>query len=193
MGTLLVDTLQNTSGGPLLGWTLLTETTASGESTIDVLGLTNEYAMYKFIWNGLQPTLDSSTDLWVRTDSDNGVSFDAGTSDYSWGVHRISFEFIPDHVIQNDTSDSQIQINGDDSLGENPNELMDLELTLFNPSGTEYTKFKWETTYFENGKDGEHISGFGMRKSAADVDAVRFLYSAGNIAVGTLKVYGVRK
>ena len=195
MGTLLADTIQTTTGGPCLGWTLLSTTVASGDMTIEITDLTNEYAMYKFVWTGLAPATESTTKLFMRTDSDNGASFDAGTSDYAWSNHRISMTGSPAHDPEGDNSDSEMQINGNDALGTNANELMDIEITCFNPSGTEYTKFKWEGTYFDSAATplGNHIMGAGVRLSAADVDAVQFLYSTGNIEVGTLKVYGVRK
>jgi hypothetical protein len=31
----------------------------------------------------------------------------------------------------------------------------------------------------------------GMRRSAADVDAIRFLFSSGNIASGEFRLYGI--
>ncbi len=196
MGTLLVDTIQSTSGGPFLGWTLLSTTVASGDATIDITDLTDEYAMYKFVWTGLAPATESTTKFFMRTDSDNGASFDAGASDYAWSNHRVSMLVsTPAHDPEGDDSDSEMQINGNDALGTNANELMDVEITCFNPSGTEYTKFKWEGMYFDAGATplGNHIIGAGIRLSAALVDAVQFLYSTGNIEVGTLKVYGVRK
>ena len=191
MGTLLADTIQSTSGGPFLGWTLLSTTVASGVATVDITGLTDEYAMYKFIWTGLAPATESTTKFFMRTDSANGVSFD--TSGYGWTNHRVAMAIGGDHDPEGDDSDSEMQINGNDALGTNANELMDVEITCFNPSGTEYTKFKWEGSYFDAGVLGNHIVGAGVRLSAALVDAVQFLYSTGNIEVGTLKVYGVRK
>ena len=192
MSTITANNVTRVDGGPVLGWALLSTTVASADATIDVTGLNSDYFMYKFVWYGVQPDTESTTKFHIRTSSDNGASFDAGVSDYAWGNHRVSMTTSPAHDPEGDNADSEIQINGNDALGTNANELMDLEITLFNPSATEYTKVKWEGTYFDAGVLGNHIVGAGVRLSAAAVDGVRFLYSTGNISVGTLKVYGVR-
>lgn len=190
MSTLLADTIQTTSGGPLLGWTLVAETTASGESTIDVINLTSEYAMYKFIWSDLVPQLDGAT-IQMRTSSNNGSSWDSSSTHYAWTVHANSMSTSPSHIVNGDNSDSKIRIL--DDLGDSLNETNAIEITLFNPSGTEWTKFKWEG-FRINSSGVKHLHfGSCMRLSAADVNGVRFFMSSGNIESGILKVYGVRK
>jgi len=192
MTIIRVNQVQDHAGMGLSGWEFIETQTASGDATIDVLGLSS-HVVYKFFWSGLQPATESTTKFFMRTDSANGASFDAGTSDYSWVNHRISMTPTEAHDPEGDNADSEIQINGNDALGNAANELMDLEITLFNPSGTEYTKVKWEGLYLDSAATplGNHLWGAGARRSAAAVDAVRFLYSTGNISTGTLKVYGL--
>ncbi len=194
--TLITTNLTDGSGAALLGggWDFIKTQVASGNPTIDVINLSSDYFVYKFIWSGLAPATESTTKFYIRTSSTNGSTWDGGGTNYAWSNHRVSMTGSPAHDPEGDNSDSEIQINGNDALGTNANELMDLEITLFNPSGTEYTKFKWEGVYFDNAATplGNHIIGAGVRLSAADVNGVRFLMSSGNIASGTLWVYGIK-
>ncbi len=190
MSTITANNVMKVDGSPVLGWTLLSTTVASGDATIDITGLTSDYFAYKFIWYAIQPATDDR-DIWMRTSSDNGISWDSAGSDYAWAVHEVSMATSPIHIVGGDSADSEISVI--DSCGSATNETNDYEITLFNPSGTEYTKFKWEGfTVISVAAAAEHVTGAGVRLEAAAVNGVRFLFETGNIAQGTLKVYGVR-
>ena len=194
--TLVTTNLTDGSGAALLGggWDFIETQVASGDATIDVINLSSDYFVYKFIWYGVQPATESTTKFYIRTSSTNGSTWDGGSTNYAWANHRVSMATSPAHDPEGDNSDSEIQVNGNDALGTNANELMDLEVTLFNPAGTEFTKVKWEGCYFDSAATplGNHIVGAGIRLSAAAVNGVRFIYSTGNIEVGTLWVYGIK-
>jgi len=175
----------------MAAWELLSTTTASNDATIDITNLSSTHFVFKFIWYGLDPVTDGA-EFFMRTDSDNGASFDAGTSDYGWVHHHVEMDpTTPAHAVTGDNADSEIQLFV--NHGSAANELGDIEITLFNPSGTEFTKVKWKGLYFNSALSRyAHVMGAGVRLSAANVDAVRFLYSTGNINAGTLKVYGIK-
>jgi len=188
-----VDEIQNHAGGLIKGsdaWELLQTQVASASATIDVIDvITSDYFLYKFFWYAIKPTTDSR-DLFMRTSTDNGGAWDGAASDYAWCTHRIAFEDQSTAVVGDD-ADSEIELIP--LAGSATNETSDLEVTLFNPSGTEFTKFKWELLYTNVQAEYRHLVGAGMRLSAADVTGVRFLFESGStIASGTLKVYGLR-
>ncbi len=197
--TLVTTNLTDPSGAALLGggWDFIETQVVSGSpATIDVINLSSDYFVYKFIWWGLQPTTDQ-VHFWIRTSSTNGSTWDGGGTNYAWVNHAVSMETSPDHDVQGDNSDSRIEVVGDDSethfLGNDANEDTDWEFTLFNPSGTEYTKLKWEGLFVHQFSSVRfHSIGAGVRLEAAAVNGVRFLMSTGNIASGTLWVYGIK-
>lgn len=188
MTIIRVDRVENHGGISLPRWELLQTQTASGDATIDVIDVIGSHVMYKFFWYGFQPATDIQP-FYLRTSTDNGGAWDAGVSDYAFSWHNVSMATSPVHSVAGDDADAQIQIMG--NVGNAANELCDLEITLFNPSGTEYTKFKWEGFRMNLTTVGLHVVGAGVRLSAADVTGVRFLFDTGNIASGTLKVYGL--
>jgi hypothetical protein len=59
------------------------------------------------------------------------------------------------------------------------------------PSATVYTEAIWQLNYWRDNGAQSRIQGGGARLSAADVDAVRFLFSSGNITSGTIRMYGI--
>ncbi len=193
-GTIQTENLLDLDNKPLDGWTLLSTTVVSGTpSEIDVINLSSDYFAYKFVWYAIKPATDG-VDLYIRTSSD-GVSWDSTGSDYAWARHGGKIDTTPSHVVAGDNLDAQINTVID--KGAAANENADMEITLFNPSGTEYTKFIWNSI----GRPSEDITGSvdpwrwiggGIRLEAAAVNGVRFLMSSGNITSGTLWVYGIK-
>jgi len=150
--------------------------------------LSSDYYMYKFVWYGIQPVSDARFEM--QTSSDNGVSFDSGASDYDYIAHQVTMATSPAHTVVGNDNATRIQFVED--AGNLANELIDLEITLFSPLRTEYTQIKFEGTSLDDTIVGTHIIGGGVRLEAAAVNGVRFFFNTGNIATGTLKVYGVR-
>ena len=166
-------------------WDLLTTVTASNDTSIDITGLSSKHFAYKFVWAAIAH--DSSGHLRIRTDANNGVSFDEGVSDYAWAAHRVSMQTTPAIPVDGDDASDFIRTSFF------PQVSGEIIVTLFNPSGTEFTKMVWEGVHnFSTGSGRANVVGGGMRRSAALVDALQFFNSTGNIASGTLKVYGLR-
>lgn len=171
-------------------WDLLETVVASADATIDIINLSSKHFAFKFVWSDIQPA-NNDVDLWMRTDANNGASFDAGASDYQWTVHRITMETSPTHAVVADGADSEMHM-GATVFGNAANEFANFEIILFDPSATSFTKFVWAGTRVNASAIRDQSQAGCMRNSAALVDAVRFLFSAGNISVGTLKIYGLR-
>lgn len=170
---------------------LLASKTASASSSLDFTELDNgTYSRYLFVFKNVKPTTDTA-DLYVRTSTDGGSTYDAGVSDYTWGV-------------QGTTGSTTTQ---DASAGSNAGRLTTGAVGLGNaaaeyglsgeikligaPNTSVYTEYYGYVTYW--GQTGFHtrVHVGGARLSAADVDAVRFIMSTGTIASGTIELYGL--
>ena len=64
---------------------------------------------------------------------------------------------------------------------------------LAHPSNTNFTYFKTHVDQKDAGGLSIAFVGGGRRLSAADVNGVRFYMNTGNIASGTIKMYGCCK
>ncbi len=173
-------------------WDLIETVIADADTTVDIINLSSTYFVYKFAWSDMQPGTTSTT-LMMRTDANNGASFDAGTSDYAYANHRLAMDpTSPAHAVRGEDSFTSMEIQINLETGSNAHSSF--ELLLFNPSDTEYTKAVWAGTIRATiGSFWIHNTGAGIRLSAALVDAVRFFFSSSaTVLVGTLKVYGMK-
>ncbi len=170
---------------------LLASQTASNDATINVTGLSSVYQAFVFVWSGLQPVTNAVFFL-MRTSTDGGTIYDAGASDYAHVSHRVQIATTATHDIGGDEADDRIELWDNAQFGNAANEFSAFEIMLFNPLGTNETKVVWEGVVVNSSTLGQAITGSGVRLSAANVDAIRFLFSSGNISVGTLKVYGIK-
>ena len=64
-------------------------------------------------------------------------------------------------------------------------------VVLLNPSAATSTSIRTDLNSITNGAAPQSNSGGGNRLSAANVDAVQVYFSTGNIASGTIKMYGM--
>jgi hypothetical protein len=169
------------------GWELLSIATASASSTLDFTGLDGTYENYAFVLSGL--VFSASANLWLRTDEENGASFDSGASDYSWAKTNIA---VATETHTNDDSDAQIVIGEPATT------------SSVGWSGIVYmlhrVAARWQTFDFDGsicsatGTSWVRTCGKGQRKSATGnpQNAVRFMPSTGNFASGKIFCYGLR-
>lgn len=169
------------------GLVLLNVYSPSGASSVDVTGqISGTYDRYVLAYT-LVPGTDSD-DLYFRTDSNAGASFDTGASDY--GDHGIvqSGTTTLNGVGNDALPQIRLTTTGVDSVGGASGELV----IQFRGSGTRYPQFSFVTSYLDdNGTAHVYRPGAGQRWSAAAIDAVRLYFSSGT-ATGTARLYGVK-
>ncbi len=160
---------------------LLASGSFAGSSTLDiVLTSYTSYRAIKFFLTGVTVSVDGAG-LYARTSTNGGVSYDAGASDYSWS-------YASQTVF--DVADSQIVIDGL-NIGNAAGEHSEWEITLFNQaSATLKTMMSWCGGYVFTTGVCNDVTGAGIRMTAADVDAIRFLPSSGTFS-GNYAVYGI--
>lgn len=181
-GTITVNTVSSATN-----WVKITATDASASSEIDFTGLSATYGVYRIVITNLKPANDGSI-FYMRTSTDNGVSFDNGASDYQWSQITSSTS---SNSANESTADTQIELT-ESNLGNGTNETADIDITLYNPSATKYTKATWTASYANSSSATRYaINGGGYRQDTVAVDAIRFLMDTGNITTGEFVLYGL--
>lgn len=165
---------------------LLETQTASSSATIDFTSLSTDYRTFKIVYDSVVPATDGSQ-LYIRTSTDGGSTFDNGSSDYQYVRHLAvttsssAFAATTTHIVATGGG-----------VGSGTGESANGEVTLFNPSGTSYTYIQATASYMDNLGRPDWSSTAGFRAASEDVDAIQFLFASGNIASGTFKLYGYK-
>lgn len=184
IATAIATKADSTTAG---SWVLIEAKSAANSATIDFsTGIDSTYDEYVIQVQNAIPA--SSAALWVRTSTDGGSTYDSGASDYGYQANSQAI---------NQDSVAQIQVcptaGAASGLSANTSGVC---LTLFvaAPSAAAYTQMHWTGSYITStGLISPTGDGVGMRKATANVDAIRFLFSTGNIASGKFKLYGIKK
>lgn len=160
-------------------------TAASVDITSVISGST--YVLYMIV-SLLHGSTDSSN-LWLRTDSNNGASFDAGASDYDWAV---SGRDAAGAITAHDAADGQIVYVT--NLENNAASLAVAITFVYVGSGT-FRPYLFTLAGFMGSASAANSTAVeiscGSRATAAVIDAVQLLPSAGTIT-GEVRVYGIR-
>ena len=170
-----------TSAAANAGWVLIQAQTASSSAQIDfTTGIDSTYDRYVVTYENAIPSSDGQS-FCLRTSTNGGSSYDSGGTDYyvrgyAGGAGLQSL--IPlSSAVGNDTNETGV--SG--------------EVTVISPAAAAYTQVLSNSLFINNsGVPDMRIEG-SVRQAAANVDAIRFYFSSGNIASGTFRLYGIRK
>jgi len=169
------------------GMVLLATATASNVTSVDFTsGIDSTYDVYEVHLLNVKPSTDS-TYLYLRTSSNGGSVYDAGTTDYGNASQYFTTSW-------SGSSGNAAQLPLSYSIGNAANENgFSGTVRLLNPSAAKYGEFLWTGGYTNISSALTFVVGYGTRRSAAIVNALRFFFSSGNINSGTFKLYGLRK
>ncbi|MGI9297619.1 MAG: hypothetical protein ACR2QC_06955 [Gammaproteobacteria bacterium] len=159
-------------------------TTASSDATVAFTWAGITYKMVVIQMNNVLPATDD-VDLYIRTSTNGGSSYDSGAADYKWGV---------DAATRSDVSDAQIIANvaSPNAVGNAAGEGLSGIIIVHDPANTARTTITTNLGYtLPSAAAALRTNAFGQRLSAADVDGVQFSFSSGNIASGEFIVWGV--
>lgn len=155
---------------------------AAGSSTnvtaIQFNNIPSTARVVEFDLSFVAPVTDN-VDLWMRTSTDNGSTYDSGASDYQY-------------LLQESTVGGAVAISGSSAadakivlargLGNAVNENGAGTIRIHYPGNAQYCYIEWTFTYRWQGSGTLiKVVGGGNRLSAGNVDAVRFLMSSGNM------------
>lgn len=168
----------------------ITTTTVSNAAAVDFTGLTSAYSSYVVEVIKCRAANDGVNFL-LRTSSNNGVGFDSGGTDYSFGVgfHQNGGTT----SASGSTGAAEITLSGS-AIGNDVNqEYINLNLRVMNPAQVAYGTMYWDGAS-NNQVSGQYtlFQGIGQRRAVAAFNAIRFYFSSGNIAEGIFTIYGVR-
>lgn len=154
------------SGG---AWAVKSSGTVSSVANLDITGLSKWTQIRLF---NMRST-SGSGDVFFRTSSNNGSSFDSGGSDYDYSRDQIGFQ----GTTQNASSVSTVGHPYSSTTEDDCMIIVDIP----NPTGTSYTIFKWQMIHADGGDSTPTLYRFGMgiRASSADVDAFQIGMASG--------------
>jgi hypothetical protein len=160
-------------------WTEVTSTTASSDASIEFTSLT-AYSEYKFQFEAMDPVTDG---VFFRAT----VSVDNGTSYLSTG-YGYSYSSTVGETPQEGTFWTLHAA----SQGNAAEELYGFMILSRNTEGSEYPAYTGGIMHegTASGDEGNTIAGINTAASTSDVDAIKFMYSSGNINSGTIRVFG---
>jgi len=170
---------------------LLSTATASSSASLEFT-LPTAYKQVKFGFYNITPATDNSN-----------FQFDCSVSS-SYGTTKTTTYFESYHN-EADSSTGLTYITAQDlaqstsnqsifySMGNGADECGAGELFLFNPASTTYVKHfyaKGQYYYYSDASNCGFIGGYFNTTSA--LDGIKFLMSSGNIATGTIKMWGIK-
>lgn len=178
-------------GGQPLSGTLIASYTPSAVASLDITSaITSSFRFYDIYYHFVPVSND--VELWIRTDTANGASFDSGASDYSW--ENLGFQGSGgggSNAVDN--ADSEITLcnnTAGNSVANDTGISGVIQIThLGNPGKP---TLLYTTTYVDTAGDHWYITGSGVHLTAAAINAVQFLFETGNIASGAVGIYGRR-
>jgi hypothetical protein len=175
------------SGGSLV---LLEQHTASSSATLDFTAfISSTYDDYLFQLVNVLPATDS-VNLRVRMSTDGGSTYDSGNnyfiSYFSWNSAGSAFGATG--TPGSPTSSLQTAMVSGNTAGYG----FVGSFQLFDPGGSNNKSVQYHVSSQQSGIYQVDIGG-GAYVNATAVNATRFLMSSGNIASGTIRVYGIAK
>lgn len=180
-------TFQAAGGG---GTALISRATFSGASSVDITGFASgTYDSYIIIIQGTVGT--DNVNMYGRTSTDGGSTFDSGASDYRYAAN---YQHDGTTTISgaNSAGAAFLKLNADETLGNAAGENFTFIAEIVRPDDTSETLVKWRGTFMDTTGRSLNINGAGRRASAADVDGFQFLPSSGTFS-GSYQFIGIKK
>ena len=164
----------------------VTALTASSSATLDFTwsGSPKKVA---FDLDGILPATDGAI-LHMLVTTDGGATWKTGTTDYSWFV-GMEFHGTTNSNTYRDQEDTKIAVMGTVGTGNVGAYETGItgELSVMNPAATSKTNIRGTAGYLDNsGNQATAILHADYHGTTGAVNGVRFLFSSGNIASGTI-------
>lgn len=176
----------------MAGMDFLASKDASASATLDFTELVAAtYDAYLFVLQNLVPANDA-VNFYFRVSSDGGVNYDAGALDYTQNRAGRDSSQANDVWVTRGGSAAEVSVTISQNVGSAAGEDgLSGHFMLFGPHLNKQTHVEFSVSYINAGGLLESNLGSAVRGAASVVDAVRFLFSAGNIESGTITMYGL--
>jgi hypothetical protein len=189
-GLSMSGTTLSASGGGGGGLVFLARRTASNSASLDFTSLiTSTYDNYLFIHTTIIPATDAATFI-MRVSTNNGSSYDTG-SNYRFVRQFVNTSGTPGQAQNASATSWYVNGNLENTAsvgGGNGN------TTFYNPLNAVGFKYMInDVTLGASDANFYVVHAMGWYNSASAVNAVQFLMDSGNIASGTVDMYGYAK
>lgn len=165
---------------------------ASASAQLDFTGFDGtKYDAYEFELINIVPATNSAL-LYLRTSTDGGSTFESGASDYSWGKAVWAHSGGTGNYTTSGNSAADLIAVSNGISNTATTSGVSATLRVHGPHLAAHTTMSWHGMFYAAGGSWSDLRGSGARLSNADVDAIRFYFSSGNIASGTITMYGLR-
>jgi hypothetical protein len=175
--------------GDLGKWEEISRTTVSAVATVDIT-LPTGYKRFCLEIINVMPATDS-VDAWLRFSDDSGSTFEADASDYGWNVNNTRSS-----TVDGTATATNIALNGTAiaTIGGLAAEGIP-GLTVFideADSASRKTTVNWIGSYWASDGILGQLVGCGWMNTASSDEAVRFMFSSGNVTSGTFILHGMK-
>jgi hypothetical protein len=177
-------------GSMALGYQLLASAAAASSATVDFSAhITSGFDEYLITVRNLVPATNAS-DLWFRVSTDGGSTFKAGASDYGYAQGGGS----SGAAAYNNGSGAGAQIAMAFGLSNaGASRPLSGEIRIFGPASSSEKMITWHFGFVDSAGVWRYAMGAGSYNATTVIDAFRLMMSSGNIASGTIALYGLRR
>jgi len=167
------------------GYELISTTTASNDSTIDITSLSED--LYLIVIKDMEfgDTFSSDRHIRIRTRVQGG-SFESGATDYASSCSGRTSSGTS--VSGNSTGRDYIETKYSSADTDEPEKRSYGEVHIMNVGSSSRTTCVFGNFY---GSDGDFVQFSGIRNAAQDDDGIQFYSSAGNMIAGTFYLYKI--
>jgi hypothetical protein len=177
------------TAGSTGGMVWLGKQVASSSASLDFTSLiTSDYDVYQFEFENLIPATNG-VDFWSRLSTNNGVSFDSSNL-YVCTLSAYNQTGAAGGGQSLGAPTSALKFRNSAEISNTANYGVCGSLKLFHPLGSAYKRASYNFSYPVS-TTLNNITGSGVYQNTTAVDAIQFLFSSGNIASGTIHMYGL--
>jgi len=155
---------------------LASATASNSASIVFTSSIDATYNCYLFVLDDVLPANDGA-EFWARTSTDGGSNYDDSSGNYKFSIF--------------DAGGSAQTFIGLTPGSSNADDGISGRFYLFNPSDAHPVSMQWHINYLNTSAAIYSRLGAARREAAADVDAIQFVMSGGNITSGTISMYGM--
>lgn len=193
-GTTIADAASFSVG--LGNMVLLNTATASSSASLSFNNtyINSTYPIYKFEFINLHPQTNNVT-LEFNVSTDNGSNYNVAktTTHFRTYLKEDGTGAFLGYITGFDLAQGTGEQTLSGGVGNDNDQSLSAELTLFNPSSTTFIKhFIARTQFYEAADFSESNFTAGYANTASAVNAIRFKLSSGDIDSGQIKLYGIK-
>jgi hypothetical protein len=151
---------------------------------------TSKYRNFSFKLSGLVPVTDA-VGFQCRFSTDGGATYNAGATDYDYAAQGTIDTAVAASLGSGGAA--LLAIASTATVGNGTGEGISASIELWKPTSAVLWNRITYLSYFISSAAtpaGTAIGGGGAREAAQDTDAIRFMFSSGNISVGDYALYG---